>query len=179
MTINKHLTVAMLTRYIFHYKLLLFCPICPICLLFVYFIGPLFSNWMLWTGSSNRSTAPWRPRVFFSSCSLQVQWSRYLCIFVFMYLCLCWFSLIQVIQDRALVASKHLLVETEDKNLADYTLDPAQAHAVGPVPCSMCSAIRSTLNSPKYAPRCTAAGCRCIGPNGELGLRCMNNIIIG
>ena len=64
-----------------------------------------------WSVSSNRSTAPWRPRIFFSSCSLQVQWSRYLCTF---YVSVSVSVLIlAMIQDQALVASKrskHYLV---------------------------------------------------------------------
>ena len=135
-----------------------FCPICGGCSFYCPIYRPyswlLFSYWMWWTDSSNRSTAPWRPRVFFSSCSLQVQWSRYLCIFVLMYLCLCWFSLIQ---DRALVASKHFLVETEDKNLVDNTVDR--------LPCSLCV--------PKYF-GCTPSGCRCIGQNRKAGVWCIN-----
>ena len=58
-----------------------FCPICGGCSFYCPIYRPyswlLFSYWMWWTDSSNRSTAPWRPRVFFSLCSLQVQWSRY------------------------------------------------------------------------------------------------------
>ena len=38
----------------------------------------------------------------------------YLCIFVFVFV-----LILAMIQDQALVASKHFLVETEDKNLAD------------------------------------------------------------
>ena len=41
---------------------------------------------------------------------------------VFLYLCLC--SFLPNIQDQALVASKHLLVETEDKNLVDNAVHP-------------------------------------------------------
>ena len=39
---------------------------------------------------------------------------------VFVYLCVCVFVLIlAMIQDQALVASKHFLIETENKNVAD------------------------------------------------------------
>ena len=67
--------------------------------------------------SSNRSTVPWRPRIVFSSCSSQVQWSRYLCIFVFVSV-----LILAMIQDQALVASrsKHFLVETKDQTLSPF-----------------------------------------------------------
>ena len=62
---------------------------------------------------SNRSTAPWRPRIFFSSCSLQVQWSRYLFCFGVSVSVL----IFAMLQDQALVASKskHYLIETKEK----------------------------------------------------------------
>ena len=50
--------------------------------------------------------------------SAMIQVFVYLCICVFVYLCLC--SLIlEMIQDQALVASKHFLIETENKTVAD------------------------------------------------------------
>ena len=40
--------------------------------------------------------------------------------------------ILAMIQDQALVSSKHFLVETEDKNLVDKAVDPSigDAHAV-------------------------------------------------
>ena len=45
----------------------------------------------------------------------------------FVYFCICVFVsvlILAMIQDQALVASKHLLVETEDKNLVDNAEGP-------------------------------------------------------
>ena len=69
---------------------------------------------MWWTVNSNRSTAQCRPRIFFSLCSLQVQWSRYLCTFCFGVSVL----IFAMIQDQALVASKskHYLIETKENS---------------------------------------------------------------
>ena len=72
---------------------------------------------MWWSVSSNRSTAQWRPRIFFSSCSLQVQWSRYL--FTFCFGVSVSVLIFAMIQDQALVASKkrkHYLIETKENS---------------------------------------------------------------
>ena len=39
-------------------------------------------------------------------------------------ICVCVCAHLAMIQDQALVASKHFLVETEDKNLADNAVEP-------------------------------------------------------
>ena len=131
-----------------------FCPICGGCSFYCPIYRPyswlLFSYWMWWTDSSNRSTAPWRPRLFFSSWSLPVQWSRYLFVFVSV-------LIFAMIQDQALVASKHLLVETEDKNLVDNAVDnfnnacTGEPMCLGNGGCRCCGA----------ACHCSDAGCRC------------------
>ena len=54
--------------------------------------------------------------------SAMIQVFVYFCIYVFVYLCIFVFVsllILAMFQDQALVASKHLLVETKDKNLAD------------------------------------------------------------
>ena len=46
---------------------------------------------------------------------------------VFLYFCICVFVFVLIlamIQDQALVGSKHFLVETEDKNVADNAVEP-------------------------------------------------------
>ena len=73
---------------------------------------------MWWSVSSNWSTAPWGPREFFSSCSLHMQWSRYLYTFCFGVSVSV--LILAMIQDQALVAAKqrtkHYLVETKEKS---------------------------------------------------------------
>ena len=47
---------------------------------------------------------------------------------VFVYFCICVFVsvlILAMIQDQAMVSSKHFLVETEDKNLADNAEGPS------------------------------------------------------
>ena len=48
-----------------------------------------------------------------------------ICVFVFA-------LILTMVQDQALVASKHFLVETEDKNLADNAVEPPARWAWGP-----------------------------------------------
>ena len=73
----------------------------------------------LHSSSSNRLTALCRSRIFFSSCSLQVQWSRYLFCFGVSVSVL----IFAMIQDQALVASKHYLIETNENSPGDKQED--------------------------------------------------------
>ena len=65
--------------------------------------------------------------------------------------------ILAMIQDQALVASKHLLVETEDKNLADNAVEnfnnacTGEPMCLGNGGCRCCGA----------ACHCSDAGCRC------------------
>ena len=72
-----------------------------------------------------------------------MQWSRYLLVDYIVQQCARYLRtscvsvsvsvlILAMIQDQALVSSKHFLVETEDKNLVDNAVDPSigDSHAV-------------------------------------------------
>ena len=71
-----------------------------------------------------------------------------------------------MIHDQALVASKHFLVETEDKNLVDNTVDPsigdAHTECMGGGGCRCIGA----------ACQCIQRGCRCLPAARDAGLQC-------